>query len=237
MRVRQTASQIVSCFQLVRAQVRWHICTHLHCCSLFQYRDQKGFAEPCSFHSRSPESLMNVDVSRAYFHAKGSEVCAGEIASRKLFRKGQRENRTVEEEHVRYQSCSKQVGTRVPRASDKLGMRDGAHIKKPAPVQDKGNLGFDTQRRFCGDRFEGESVGAQEAAGELVPNLSEHHQGRFGKEYQGPESESTLGRGRDIVYQHDPPHVDILVEKLGLENGNTVQTPVVDDVQGDSPVW
>ena len=43
MGVRRTAAQIVSCFQLVRAQVHWHICTHLHCYSLFQYRDQKGF--------------------------------------------------------------------------------------------------------------------------------------------------------------------------------------------------
>ena len=41
MRVRRTAAQFVSCFQSVRAQVRWHICTHLHCYSLFQYRDKK----------------------------------------------------------------------------------------------------------------------------------------------------------------------------------------------------
>ena len=35
MRVRRTAAQIISCFQLVRAHVHWHICTHLHCYSLF----------------------------------------------------------------------------------------------------------------------------------------------------------------------------------------------------------
>ena len=28
-----------------------------------------------------------------------------------------------------------------------------------------------------------------------------------------------------IVYQHDPRHIDVLVRELGLENGNTVQTP------------
>ena len=28
-----------------------------------------------------------------------------------------------------------------------------------------------------------------------------------------------------IVYQHDPRHIDVLVKELGLENGNTVQTP------------
>ena len=35
MRVRRIAAQFVSCFVSVRAQVRWHICTHLHCHSFF----------------------------------------------------------------------------------------------------------------------------------------------------------------------------------------------------------
>ena len=44
------------------------------------------------------------------------------------------------------------------------------------------------------------------------------------------ESIKTLSRrlhwGEEgIVYQHDPRHVDVLVRELGLENGNTVQTP------------
>ena len=49
MRVRQTAAQIVSSFQLVRAQVRWHICTHLHCYRIFQYRDKMGFQSHIHF--------------------------------------------------------------------------------------------------------------------------------------------------------------------------------------------
>ena len=49
MRVRRTAAQIVSCFQLVRAQVHWHICTHLHSYSLFQNRDKKGFQSHIHF--------------------------------------------------------------------------------------------------------------------------------------------------------------------------------------------
>ena len=48
MRVRRTAAQIVSCFQSVGAQFHWHICTHLHCYSLFQYREKKGFQSPLS---------------------------------------------------------------------------------------------------------------------------------------------------------------------------------------------
>ena len=40
-----------------------------------------------------------------------------------------------------------------------------------------------------------------------------------------------------ILYQHDPRHVDVLVERLGLENGYTVQAPLIDDVIDENPVW
>ena len=40
-----------------------------------------------------------------------------------------------------------------------------------------------------------------------------------------------------ILHQHDPRHVDVLVESLGLENGNTVKTPSVGDVKDENPVW
>ena len=67
--------------------------------------------------SQSPEfSLMHFDVHRACFLAKAQKR-ACEIASRRLLRKGRRKNRTVEEEHVRYQRCSKQLETRLARAS------------------------------------------------------------------------------------------------------------------------
>ena len=32
-----------------------------------------------------------------------------------------------------------------------------------------------------------------------------------------------------IAYQHDPRHVDVLVKDLGLEHGNSVQTPAAPD--------
>ena len=54
--------------------------------------------------------------------------------------------------------------------------------------------------------------------------------------YQSAESENTWGE-KGILYQPDPRHVDVLVESLGLENGNTVQTPIIDDVKGENPVW
>ena len=34
-----------------------------------------------------------------------------------------------------------------------------------------------------------------------------------------------------ILHRHDPRHVDVLFESLGLENGNTVQTPTIDDLK------
>ena len=40
-----------------------------------------------------------------------------------------------------------------------------------------------------------------------------------------------------ILYQHDPPHVDVLVVSLGLENGNTVQPPIIDEVKDENLMW
>ena len=44
---------------------------------------------------------------------------------------------------------------------------------------------------------------------------------------------------RGVVYQHDPRHVDVLVKELGLEHGNSVQTPAAPDVteeEGSEPL-
>ena len=49
---------------------------------------------------------------------------------------------------------------RLARASRKLGLRAGAQFKKLVPQQEKENLGLHTRRRLCGDRIEGEYVGA-----------------------------------------------------------------------------
>ena len=40
-----------------------------------------------------------------------------------------------------------------------------------------------------------------------------------------------------ILYQHGLRHVDVLVECLELENGNTVQTPRTDNVKDVNRVW
>ena len=75
--------------------------------------------------SHSPQSsLMHVDVSRAEASVLVkllAEGCSG---------KEKRRNRTVEKEHVRYQRCIKQLGTKMARASGKLEVRTGAQFKK-----------------------------------------------------------------------------------------------------------
>ena len=38
-----------------------------------------------------------------------------------------------------------------------------------------------------------------------------------------------------ILHQHDPQHTGFLIESLGLENRNTVQTRKVDDVNDENP--
>ena len=50
-----------------------------------------------------------------------------------------------------------------------------------------------------------------------------------------PKNSKTLNRRlhwakRGIVYQHGPRHVDVLVKDLGLEHGNSVQTPATPGV-------
>ena len=38
-----------------------------------------------------------------------------------------------------------------------------------------------------------------------------------------------------VVYQHGPRHLDVLVKDLGLEHGNSGQTPAAHDATGDDP--
>ena len=45
-----------------------------------------------------------------------------------------------------------------------------------------------------------------------------------------PKSIKTLNRR---LHQHDPRHIDVLVKDLGLENGNSVQTPATQEVTED----
>ena len=181
----------------------------------------------------SPQSRVLTDALLtfpvAYFPCQGSEARADEIASRRLLRKGSRKNRIVDEAHVRYQKCSKQLGTRLARASRKLGPRAGAQCKKSVSQQE----GFTP-----GDDFV--VAGSKESLLELKKQLESVYPIKasiigvgFSKEYRGVEPPEYAGTG--ILYQHDPRHVDFLFESLGFENRNTVQNRKVDDVNDENP--
>ena len=156
---------------------------------------------------------MHVDVSRAYFRAKAQrlvlvklpvEDCSGKDQGKiGLLKKRTHCARDASNWERHWQEHLGNWGYELERSSRSL-----FHNKKE-------NLRFDTRRRLCGDRIEGKSVGASETVGECTSNQSEHHRGRFGKEHQGAEPENVLGRERGILHQHDPRHVDVLIESVG----------------------
>ena len=143
--------------------------------------------------------LMHVDVSRVHFHANAqrpvlvkllAEDCSGKDKSKiGLQKKGMYGTRDAACNWDKdWQGHLKNCGYELVRSSRNLFAQ-----------QEKENFGFDTRGRLRGDRNEGESVGAQEAAGERVSKQSEHHRARIDKEYQSTESEKMLGIDRDIV--------------------------------------
>ena len=92
-------------------------------------------SESHHIHCCESQSRVLTDACRCFsciLPRQGSEACAGEIARRRLLRKAQGKIWIAEEEHVRYQRCSQQLGTRLARASRKLGLRAGAQFKKLA---------------------------------------------------------------------------------------------------------
>ena len=134
----------------------------------------KDFISIAAIHS--PKfSLMHIDVSRGYFHAKAQRSVLVKLPSEDCSGKDEGEIGLLKKS---------MYGTRDAASNwERAWQRARAQFNKPVPKQGKENLGFDTRRRLCGDRNEGESVGAQEAAGERVSNQSEHHRGRFDKEF------------------------------------------------------
>ena len=81
-----------------------------------------------------------------------------------------------------------------------------------------------------------ESVGAGEADGERTQIKASILGARAAKSIKALNRRIRWGE-TGILYQHGPRHVDVPVERLELENCNTVQTPTVDDVKDENPVW
>ena len=97
-------------------------------------------------------SLLHVDVSRAFFYAKAQrplpvKLPVGDCSGKKI---GMLKKSMY---------GTRDAAFNCERASGKFGLRAGAQFKKSVSQQEE-DLGFDTRRRFYGDRIEGESVGA-----------------------------------------------------------------------------
>ena len=159
---------------------------------------------------------MHIDVSRAYFLAKAPRPV--------LIRPRRREDWPNEEEHVRYEGGSQQLGTRLARASQ--GLRNQTrnlfhHEDNRVSGLTHGDdfvLTGPTKRLM---KFESKMTSVYSIKAKIIS-------------YGSSKSIKTLNRrlhwGRTgILYQHDPRHVDVLVKDLGLEHGNSVQTPATAD--------
>ena len=174
-------------------------------------------------------SIMHIDVSRAYFHAKGQRPVltrlpvedrmgtdAGKVRLMKNSLYGTRDAASNWErdwqEHVR--SWGFQL-----RLSLKNLFHHGRNRISGLTHGDDFVLTRPTKKLM---EFEGRMTSVYPIKAKIIGHGS-------------PKSIKTLNRRlhwgkRGIVYQHDPRHVDVLVKDLGLEHGNSVQTPATPDV-------
>ena len=112
-------------------------------------------------------------------------------------------NRIVEEEHVRYQRCSKQLGTRLARASRKIGVCELGRSSR--------NL-FHNKKRKTSALTDGDGfvvTGSKESLSELKKRLENVYpikaniiEAGWGTEHQGAEPERICWGEAGILYQH-----------------------------------
>ena len=135
---------------------------------------------------------MQVDVPRANFHAGAlrpvlvklpAEDCSGkDVGKIGVLKKSMYGTRDAASNWARdWHGHVESLVNELERSSRNL-----FHNKKQE------NFRFDTRRRFCGDRNEG-VCWSWRSRWRAYPNQSEHPRGKSGKEYQGAESENTLG--------------------------------------------
>ena len=140
-------------------------------------------------------SQVHVDVSRAYFHGKAQRPVLVKLLAEDCSGKDEGFNRTAEEKHVLYQRCSKQLGTRLAKASRKLGLSSRSLFRN----KKKKTSGMTHRDALV-------VTGSKRSLLELKKQLEsvERHRSRFGKEHQGAEPENMLERDKDIVSTRPP---------------------------------
>ena len=100
----------------------------------------------------------------------------------------------------------------------------------------KENLGFHTRRRlFLVTGSKGSPLELKKQLASIYP-ITESIIGTGSAKSIKALNRRTFWRETGILQQHDPRHVDVIVESLGLENGNTVQTRIIDDAIDENPV-
>ena len=169
-------------------------------------------------------SIMHIDVSRAYFHAKAQRPVLirlpaedrmgtdkGKVGLMKKSMYGTRDAASNRERD--WQENVKKWGFRLGLSS-KNPFHHKEHQVSGLTHGDDFVLTGPTKRLM---EFDKEMKKVYPTKAQIII---------FGSS----ESIKTLNRrlhwGREgIVYQHDPRHVDVLVREFGLENGNTVHTP------------
>ena len=174
-------------------------------------------------------SIMHIDVSRAYFQAKAQRPVlirlpeedrmgtdAGKIGLMKKSMYGTRDAASNWERE--WQEHVKKWGFQLGLSSKNLfhhkenrvsGLTHGDDFVLTGPT-----------KRLT--EFENEMTSVYPIKAQIISLGS-------------PKSIKTLNRRlhwrkEGIVYQHDPRHIDVLVKDLGLEHGNSVQTPATPEV-------
>ena len=172
---------------------------------------------------------MHIDVSRAYFHAKAQRLLLIRLPVE--YRLGTDSGKVGLMKKSMY-------GTRVAASNWERDWQE--HIRNWCF-----QLGLSSKNLFHhkGDRVSGLTHGDDFVLTGPTKKLMEFERKMTSVYpikakiigYGSPKSIKTLNRRlhsrkRGIVYQHDPRHVDVLVKDLGLEHGNSVQTPATPDV-------
>ena len=179
--------------------------------------------------SHSPEfSLMHVDVSRAYSHAKAQRPVLVKLPA---------------------EDCSgKDVGKIGRLKKSKYGTRDIVSNWERDHLESWGyELGRSSRNLFHNRKKKTSGLTHGEGTKGGLLELKNQLESVY------PINASIIGAGSaksikvlnrrirwgktGILYQHDPRHVDVLIKSLGFENGNTVQSPIIDYVKDENPVW
>ena len=174
-------------------------------------------------------SIMHIDVSRAYFHAK---------AQRPVLIRLPEEDRMGDDAGKVGLMKKSMYGTRDAASNWERDWQE--HVKKWGF-----QLGLSSKNLFHHkeNRVSGLTHGDDFVLTGPTKRLTEFEK-KMTRVYPikakiiglgSTKSIKTLNRrlhwGKEgIVYQHDPRHIDVLVKDLGLENGNSVQTPATSDV-------